>query len=613
MKIKYQQGGAMSLPFAVYQPFILPEETSSEGKSGTSKKENNNQELDQIYDVLKELKGLPGDRYAVTNKLQTLLKTANMKLNDPTGNTGSIESEYLQILNYVQDLQNQQTRYDKAYEHAMENGSLGEVVIDSYGRVMAVGDDGFDWITPEEYSSNPNDYQLITNGQLLKFREQGRGGLAFDSDSINAVASSISTKDLIAQLQATISHLGKETNSQESYVATRANKLIKGIQDYQEALNKSGNFNASVQDLHKAKLLTENQARQAAAALTFLYTSLPENYKSLLKIKTNGQDSGAKALIGTLITLNSNETVGFDIDLEHSSQGVSSSTSSSSGEPSNPYRQIMNGEGGVDKTFYLVPGDNVGYKVDGTYYAQVPRATEDMSLEKFLNTGIQGLVQNVEGITFGDQKIKQENFKDIMYDNSGVATMILPITKDMLGNISVNFEYVEILNQIDKIIAKQYPNATKEEKEKYRGEMMKEAGLDSLVGPNGLPNYSKFARFLVIPAYTTDRVPMKNYDSDYIEKIKNPSSDLESRLIKGLSSDEDKSDYSVDIDDYWAIFEWGYDDIYRGNVFIPLNNNLNSADMAWGENTKESSVSRNEQLYQDFNKLTNMKPTNETK
>jgi hypothetical protein len=200
-----------------------------------------------------------------------------------------------------------------------------------------------------------------------------------------------------------------------------------------------------------------------------------------------------------------------------------------------------------------------------------------------------------------------------MYDNSGVATMILPMTKDKLENISVNFEYVEILNQIDETIAKKYPNATKEEKEKYRGEMMKDAGLDSLVGPNGLPNYSKFARFLVVPAYTTDKVPMENYDSNYIEKIQNPSPDLESRLIKGLSSDKDKSDYPVDINDHWALFEWWYDEVYRGNVFIPLSNNLNSADMAWGENTKESSVSRNEQLYQDFNKLTNMKPTNETK
>jgi hypothetical protein len=47
----------------------------------------------------------------------------------------------------------------------------------------------------------------------------------------------------------------------------------------------------------------------------------------------------------------------------------------------------MNGEGGVDKTLYLVPGNNVGYKGDGIYYAQAPRANGDMSLEKFLNTG----------------------------------------------------------------------------------------------------------------------------------------------------------------------------------------------------------------------------------
>jgi hypothetical protein len=33
---------------------------------------------------------------------------------------------------------------------------------------------------------------------LLQFREQGTGGLAFNSASINAVANSISIKDLIA-------------------------------------------------------------------------------------------------------------------------------------------------------------------------------------------------------------------------------------------------------------------------------------------------------------------------------------------------------------------------------------------------------------------------------
>ena len=42
MKLKFQQGGALlSLPFAVYQPFILPNEsTSSKSKESQSKKKN---------------------------------------------------------------------------------------------------------------------------------------------------------------------------------------------------------------------------------------------------------------------------------------------------------------------------------------------------------------------------------------------------------------------------------------------------------------------------------------------------------------------------------------------------------------------------------------------
>jgi hypothetical protein len=46
----------------------------------------------------------------------------------------------------------------------MNNGSLGEVVIDSYGRVMVTDGNGFDWIKPEEYFNDSDNYELITNG-----------------------------------------------------------------------------------------------------------------------------------------------------------------------------------------------------------------------------------------------------------------------------------------------------------------------------------------------------------------------------------------------------------------------------------------------------------------
>jgi hypothetical protein len=53
-------------------------------------------------------------------------------------------------------------------------------------------------------------------------------------------------------------------------------------------------------------------------------------------------------------------------------------------------------------------------------------------------------------------------------------------------------------------------------------------------------------------------------------------------MTKALSTDKKKSDYNIDVKDHWSIFEGFYDDIYRGTIFIPLNNNPNAAINSWG-------------------------------
>jgi hypothetical protein len=84
-----------------------------------------------------------------------------------------------------------------------------------------------------------------------------------------------------------------------------------------------------------------------------------------------------------------------------------------------------------------------------------------------------------------------------------------------------------------------------------------------------------FGQFLVVEAYATDKVKFDK-NSKYIEKVNNPDSTLENRMNTALSLDAKKSNYGVDIKDHW--FEWwGYDDIYRGTMFIPLTNNPNSS------------------------------------
>lgn len=618
MKLKLQQGGTFVPPFAVYQPFITPtEQTQTKSSSKESSKKVPNV-TDLMKDVLGDLKGLPGDRKAILSTLSSLFGNIERKLNNPEmfGGTGSIASEYLQALNYVGNLRFQHDEFIKARDTAIQKGSLQEVAINSSGQIMAATEDGYEWITPEQYIKDQENYRPITNSELLTLRAQGVGGLVFDQASIETVANGVGIKEVTELLQSTISNLGTTTSSNNAYVTTRTNKILKGITDYQEALKKSGTYNASVQDLYKAKLLTESQVSQVNAAMLYLYQTLPESYRALLKMKSDGTKKGAQTLIGTLITANLDEKAEFDATLKNASDPEldSSSEGGDKSRQSNPYEQIINGTGGTDKTIYIVPGGTAGQKVDGKFYGQFPKVTSEMSIDAFLSTGAQGLNinSNKEGITFGDQKIDPSQLKDIMYDNSGVSVAILPIKKDMLGNISVNMDYVNILQEIDDKIKKNYPNATKEEKEKLRGKAMKEKELDQLVDENGMPRYDKFAQFLIIPAYATDRVKMDNYKSNYIQKIVNPDEALEKRISQGLSTDKDKSNYSIDVND-WGIIEGTYDEVYRGNIFIPITNNMNTAAMAYGDNHTQSQVLYNEQLYQDFNKYINMKPTNETK
>jgi len=111
---------------------------------------------------------------------------------------------------------------------------------------------------------------------------------------------------------------------------------------------------------------------------------------------------------------------------------------------------------------------------------------------------------------------------------------------------------------------------------------------------------------MVVSAYTTDKV---NFDTNsrYIEKVKNPDSNLEDRIIKGLSTNKDKNDYELDVDDKFGFLELTYDDVYRGNVFIPLNNDPVSAQTGWGGNINLNEARTLAEEYQNFQKSSKQK------
>lgn len=617
MKLKLQQGGTFVPPFAVYQPFITPtEQTQTKSSSKESSKKVPNV-TDLMKDVLGDLKGLPGDRKAILSTLSSLFGNIERKLNNPEmfGGTGSIASEYLQALNYVGNLRFQHDEFIKARDTAIQKGSLQEVAINSSGQIMAATEDGYEWITPEQYAKDQENYRPITNSELLTLRAQGVGGLVFDQASIATVANSMGIAEVTKLIQDSIQNLGNTSNSNTSYVGVKTGDLMQGLQDYTQALQKSGRYDASVQDLYEVKLLTETQADQAKLALQYIYSTLPNTAKALLKMKSNGKDSGAEALIGTLVTSKLTYKNEFDPDLVG---GTSAKTSGKTGQgttdndKSNPYLQLIREEGSQSRTFTIVPEDtNEGLQVTGAFYSALPNIREEMSIEKLLQTGMLDITGNSrKNISFGDQLIDPSNLKDIMFDNEGGAIMTLPIITDQLGNIRVNMSIVEDFNAVQKEM-KKYKTLSKEDYMKKYAQLLKEKELDELIdSTTGLPDLSRTAQFLVIGAYTTDKVEF-NKNSKFIKKIKHPTEDLEQRLIRGLSTNDDRDNYSIDVDDHWGFIEGFWDDIYRANVFIPLNQNPNAAVNAQGDQRTEASVTAAEKAYQNYNKLKNMKPTYE--
>ena len=243
------------------------------------------------------------------------------------------------------------------------------------------------------------------------------------------------------------------------------------------------------------------------------------------------------------------------------------------------------------------------YSLNSKYISQLPNVGEDMNLNEMLDKSKIGSIMDSRlGVTFGDQVINPNDFKDIMLDLGGGATVVTLPCKYENGHKVVNFaikdEFDNAVKEVSKTVPIDYSNPTFV---KALSEKLHEKGLDSLLSGDSLdPNM--LGHFLVVSAYTTDKVNI-NTNSRYIEKVKNPDKSLEERLIKGLSTNKDKNDYELDIDDKWGLFELTYDDVYRGSVFIPLNNDPVSAQTGWGnDNIKLDEARDLAEQYQNYQK-----------
>ena len=613
MIFKFDQGGATP-PYVAYQPVIVSDKRTSaipeEAAKVASDADKGKLTSEDLYTMLKEkLKGLPSDVDVAMWKLQSVEESLNLDFfHDFTSN---IENKYLNALQTMNQLSFSREQYDKALDNVKSNGGLNEAAIDQYGQVYMTNGKDYKLMSPEK--AKQSGWKQMTNQDLLYLRANDPN-LSGKDEILNIVNNGIGISQVTKMIQDSIGNLGTNSNSETAYATTQQGQLIQGLNDFIKAAQETGQYDASIEDLYKAQIINKTQAQQAQQAIAYIYKTLPQNAKSLLKTRTEGgTDKEALNLISTLVLSKTSEDRSFTVDLEGGSTKKSMSKDANAGSKDDTDMktslplQIMQDMGESDVAPITIDkGDGIQMSVYGSFFSAVTDKKGDTitntSLQNMLaQSGLQDIVKNVRNITFGDQKLTPEQLSKITYNNTGVVRAELPVNEDGTVKLSVLDDFNAAMNEI-----KGLGNTSREQVEAIKAKYH----LDQYLKDDGTPNPKHTAPFILTEGYTTEKNGIE--DTAYVKHIKNPTDDqiqlIKDSLTVGTGKDAKVPD--IDTFDWYNPFDWfGTENIYKATIYIPISNNVGAAVRGGNQNLDYNEALKYEMKYRNFQKMNDAKTT----
>lgn len=615
MIFKFDQGGATP-PYVAYQPVIVSDKrtTATQEEAAAAKVASDSDKgkltSKDLYTMLKEkLKGLPSDVDAAMWKLQSVEESLNLDFfHDFTSN---IENKYLNALQTMNQLSFSREQYDKALDNVKSNGGLNEAAIDQYGQVYMTNGKDYKLMSPEE--AKQSGWKQMTNQDLLYLRANDPS-LSGKDEILNVVNNGIGISQVTKMIQDSIGNLGTNSNSETAYATTQQGQLIQGLNDFIKAAQETGQYDASIEDLYKAQIINKTQAQQASQAIAYIYKTLPQNAKSLLKTRTEGgTDKEALNLISSLVLSKTSEDKSFTADLEGGPTKKSMSKDANAGSKDDTDMktslplQIMQDMGESNLAPITIDkGDGIQMSVYGSFFSAVTDKKGDTitntSLQNMLaQSGLQDIVKNVRNITFGDQKLTPEQLSKITYNNTGVVRAELPVNEDGTVKLSVLDDFNAAMNEI-----KGLGNASREQVEAIKAKYH----LDQYLKDDGTPNPKHTAPFILTEGYTTEKNGIE--DTAYVKHIKNPTDDqiqlIKDSLTVGTGKDAKVPD--IDTFDWYNPFDWfGTENIYKATIYIPISNNVGAAVRGGNQNLDYNEALKYEIKYRNFQKMNDAKTT----
>lgn len=618
MKIlpKLQQGGQFDSFFTTYTPVQIqapsqaPQQGSARGRQSSEGDEKGKLTEKDFFTMLKDIDGLPNEMNAIVTSLIDTFRLSNLTGSDP----GNLATTYLQNLYQVKIAAQNKKKYDEAISTAGKNGSLAEPAISLDGKIVVQNSEGqIDTISLDTYLNNNGEYQPLTVSNLARLRAY-QPQLANNQSIFDIINNSMGFEAFQALVDKAKQSLGSFEMTRNG-MFTAEGQASKGLallntlrqDDRVQALG-----SITTDGLYEYKIIDKNQKAQLDALTSYIINVFPDRAKVWASIKTrnSNKNEALKDLIEAYLFSGSNYSHSFDIQYKGGIDKVRGNSSGSKGSQEDPkkgfWSQVQSGHGGEDFRFTILSKQG-SMSIDAKYYGTTPGLDSNKSLGDYINSsGIGYLSKNNKNITFGDRKISIDSFNDVMVNSgSGVAVVTLPIKVDGTVDLDVSERWSNIIKELEN--SGLQPN-TPEYISKQK-QLLSQSQLGNLIDSSGKLNRSRFGQFLVLEGYTSEiaktvqdgkSVSFKDVQSDYIIPA-GDDNELYNMVQRGLSS-KDRGEYKFNRNWDWS---FGYDELYRGNIYIPLNTNPISGYNADKNDIKESTSYLYEKAQQQYSTNSN--------
>lgn len=589
MRIKeYQAGGIYYTPF--FRDSVSQQSPQTQSNTASSSKSTKEDDLIQkeIVNVLKE-NGLPNDvDYFLSKADMFLRKSQNIgSLFSPNQHITYDMSDLIRLQSLANRIKHNNVLYEDARNQIIEEGSGSEAAITNTGSLYVIdNNEEIKTISANAYHSNPNEYRVLTNSELIKLREE-QPELAFNGTILTDLSNTVGMKSIVDYVKSTIGSFGtnKASNKFDKYTAKQKTKIEEGFEQLLGLDSPDGIYKVST-DIQKEDQ-GYNDSESLKAAVNYLYRTLPNNMKNVLRANAAAEGLNPNNIsdVQHLLTMAVVEHTSHSNSMEQTlDYDASASKGSGAGGPNERWEEMTReemmttGEGGVKYTPTIISSSKSknGIEILAQPYGK-PLDTSGKQIGMGTIRDIFGKEDRIgssialNSVSYGDKILNENDLDYIVYDGvSNIERAYLPINQTIYattGKIVPDLDSIRRYKEFKKWMDDGYgvlPNSIIMK--------MNELNLDLVQDPNTKEWIFRDIRpFFMVNGYASDKAVDLDEDSEWIDHVDRAQGDrIFDVYSKYINYGSDVASKSKKRDDFSGGWFGNAGSMYKSIIFLPI-------------------------------------------